>query len=247
MVQSNLNHRDTEGTEKTWNASFGFPFCARASHNTALVKTLLTILQIDRLLTNLLSNPLRQAMAEVLDWPRDNPAEVASAPPNICGAAMSPSCPPTLLTPWPLMVCPSLPDAARAAAGAYPVVALADPHEVTDWLPNLDGLGPAGPALLAWSLDAAERRRAVGGPLSAAAGRGAGNCCCPPACSPCVVRATPPYPESFLCSKGLFSLPNCRGVPCRRSADVDWTDNTNPKRQRGITDRKRKRGIDTSH
>ena len=90
-------------------------------------------------------------MADVLDWPRDNPAEVAARagehlragqlvviPTDTSYAVLAPGQSNTALA--------QLSQLAQTF-GEIPAVALADPLELKDWLPHLESLGAVWPAI----------------------------------------------------------------------------------------------------
>jgi L-threonylcarbamoyladenylate synthase len=129
-------------------------------------------------------------MAEVLDWPRDNPAEAAVRAAEQLQAGSLVVVPTD--TAYALAACGlSIPAVTRLVqlTGECPVVALADPLEVKDWLPNLDGLG----ARLA--------RHCWPGPLTLQSGAG-------PAAGLC--QRLPAEIQGMLLPEGLLSL-RCSG------------------------------------
>jgi L-threonylcarbamoyladenylate synthase len=136
-----------------------------------------------------LANP-RLEMAEVLDWPRDNPAEVVVRAVEQLRADNLVAVPTD--TAYALLAHGlSVSAATRLVelSGENPAVALADPFEVKDWLPNLDGLG--------WRL----ARHSWPGPLTlqSDAGSTAGLC-----------QRLPPQIQTLLLQDGLLSL-RCPG------------------------------------
>lgn len=106
-------------------------------------------------------------MAEVLDWPRDNPAEAAVRAAEVLRAGRLVVAPTD--TTYALLAHGLSMDAVTRLVqltGEYPTVVLADPLEVKDWLPNLSGLG----ARLA--------RNCWPGPLTLQCGAGAASGLC---------------------------------------------------------------------